>query len=329
MSIRLTVAAALAALALAPAAAAADGPLPPGSCETHGAAGLAYETGVNCRFVEVDGHPRRYVVYVPDRRLPEAPVVFMFHGSSGTGEQFLRISGWREQADRTGLVAVFPTALQYRVLESGFRVTKWNEFGLRAKIDPDELPPGYPEDAPMPADDTGFVDAMLADLESRLPIDRHRIYMSGFSNGAGFAARLSVERSTRVAAAAYSAGGLSRAKEPDRPVPTYITAGTLDDRLLTRTGLAELPLDPVEILSDPVLGSFVDPHLATLGLDEGDFGAVTSPTSTLLRWPAPDPLLQFRMIARLEHRYPNGDNNPAGFAAAPEFWDFFRAHRLP
>jgi hypothetical protein len=29
----------------------------------------------------------------------------MFHGSTGTGEQFLRISGWREQADATGLVA--------------------------------------------------------------------------------------------------------------------------------------------------------------------------------------------------------------------------------
>ena len=116
---------------------------------------------------------------------------------------------------------------------------------------------------------------------------------------------------------------------PDRPVPTYITLGTLDDRILEDTGLAELPLDPVEILSDPVLGSFVDHHTATLGLDGGDLGAVTRETSTLLRWPAPAPLLQFRMIARLEHRYPNGDNNPAGVAAAPEFWDFFRAHRLP
>jgi poly(3-hydroxybutyrate) depolymerase len=329
MSIRLTAAVALATLALTPAVAAADGPLPPDACETHGAAGLAYQTGVNCRFVQVDGHPRRYVVYVPDRRLPAAPVVFMFHGSSGSGEQFLRISGWREQADRTGLIAVFPTALQYRVLESGFRVTKWNEFGLRAMIDPHELPPGYPADAPMPADDTGFVDAMLADLDSRLPIDRHRIYMSGFSNGANFAARLSVERSTRIAAAAYSAGGLADAKEPDRSVPTYITAGTLDDRLLTRTGLAELPLDPVEILANPVIGSFVDAHIDTLGLDEGDFGAVTSPHSTMLRWPAPDPLFQFRMIRGLQHKYPDADNNPAGFAAAPEFWDFFRAHRLP
>jgi poly(3-hydroxybutyrate) depolymerase len=321
MSIRLTVVATLAVLAVAPASAAADGPLPPGSCATHGAAGLAYETGVNCRFVEVDGHPRRYVVYVPERRLPEAPVVFMFHGSSGTGEQFLRMSGWREQADRTGLIAVFPTALQYRVLDSGFRVTKWNEFGLRHKIDRDELPPGYPEDAPMPADDTGFVDAILGDLDSRLPIDRRRIYLSGFSNGANFAARLSVERSTRIAAVGYAAGGLPGAGEPDRAVPTYITAGTLDDRILAQAGLPELPLDPVEILANPVLGSFLDAPLATLGLDAGDFGAVTSPDSTVLRWPAPDPLLQFRMIRGLGHNYPD--------AAAPEFWDFFRAHRLP
>ena len=332
MSIRLMAAAALAtvaALALLAGRAHADGPLPPDACETHGAAGLVYETGVNCRFVDVDGHPRRYVVYVPDRRLPAAPVVFMYHGSSGTGEQFLRTSGWREQADRTGLIAVFPTALQYRVLESGFRVTKWNEFGLRDKIDLDERPPGYPEDAPMPADDTGFVDAILADLDSRLPIDRRRIYMSGFSNGANFAARLSVERSTRIAAAAYSAGGLENAEHPDRPVPTYITAGTLDDRLLARTGLAELPLDPVEILANPVINAFLEASLDTLGLDAGDFGSVTSPTSTLLRWPAPDPVLQFRMIRGLRHKYPDADNNPAGFAAAPEFWDFFRAHRLP
>ena len=58
------------------------------------------------------------------------PVVFMFHGSTGTGEQFLRVSGWREQADATGLVAVFPTGLRYRVLDSGRLSTKWNSFSL-------------------------------------------------------------------------------------------------------------------------------------------------------------------------------------------------------
>ena len=38
-------------------------PLPPGACVTHGAVGLAYEVGVNCRVVNVDGHPRRFVEY--------------------------------------------------------------------------------------------------------------------------------------------------------------------------------------------------------------------------------------------------------------------------
>ena len=64
----------------------------------------------------------------------------------------------------------------------------------------------------MPADDVGFVDAIMADVGARLPIDRHRVYASGFSNGANFTARLSVERSNRLAAVAYSAGGLIEAQ---------------------------------------------------------------------------------------------------------------------
>jgi polyhydroxybutyrate depolymerase len=317
MSPRLIVAAVLALAGVLMLATGADAAV---SCDTRGQAGIAYETGVNCRTVEIDGHPRRYVAYLPARRLPEAPVVFMFHGTSGTGEQFLRTSGWREQADRTGLIAVFPTALRYRVIESGRRVTKWHEFGLEPKIT-DELPPGYPEDAPFPADDVGFVDAIVHDLDSRLPIDRHRIYASGFSNGANFAARLSVDRADRLAAAAYSGGGLDGPHTADRAVPSYITAGTRDAKILEGTGLGELPLDPVEILATPPTGPFLDGHLKTLQLDPGDFATTTRPRSTLIRWPARDPVLQFCMIAGLGHRYPDG--------AAREFWEFFASNELP
>ena len=66
----------------------------------------------------------------------------------------------------TGLVAVFPTGLRYRVLDSGLRVTKWNDFSLAGEVDLEELPPGYPEGAPMPADDVGFVDSCMADLDA-------------------------------------------------------------------------------------------------------------------------------------------------------------------
>ena len=223
------------------------------------------------------------------------------------------------------------------MLESGRRSTKWNDFGLAAEVDLDERPRGYPEDSPMPADDVGFVDAIMADVGARLPIDRHRVYASGFSNGANFTARLRVERSNRLAAVAYSGGGLHEAQDaPDRPVPTYVSVGTRDDRILEDTGLAELPLNPVEILTSarrrPVHST---PTSATLGLDENQFGAIARPRSTTLRWPATGsgpggarvPVRHARRRSATSTR--NGGNNPAGFEAAPEFWEFFENHPLP
>jgi hypothetical protein len=117
-------------------------------------------------------------------------------------------------------------------------------------------------------------------------------------------------------------------------VPTYATLGTRDGHVLEDTGLAELPLNPVGILTSPIVDPFIDLNLATLGLDEGDFGAIARPRSTTLRWPATGTgpggaLFRFGMLAGLRHRYPNGGNNPAGFEAAPEFWDFFLHHPLP
>ena len=330
----------LIAATLAPSAQARESPLPAGACATEGAVGIPYRTGVNCRIVEVDGHPRRFVVYVPRQRPvtgPLRPVVFMFHGSSGTGEQFLRSSGWREQADATGLVAVFPTGLRYRVLDSGRLSTKWNDVALAGDVDLDERPRGYPEDAPWPADDVGFVDSIMGDLGTRLPIDRDRVYASGFSNGAGFAARLAVERSQLLAAAAFSGGALPAAQAPARAIPMWLVAGALDDRILANTGpppLTELPLDPVSLLAEPVIGSTVGAHLATLGLDENLVGTLALADSTAFRWPAIGEgpgggVFRFSLLAGLGHSYPHARNNDAGFEAAPEFWEFFRTHRLP
>ena len=221
--------------------------------------GTAYAVGVNCRTVTLEGHPRRFIVYVPATAPvtgPRRPVVFMLHGTGGDGAQFLRISGWREQADATGLVAVFPDGLRYRVLDSGNLKSKWNAFDLAEEIDTGELPPGSDPGAPVPADDVGFVDTMLGDLDAGLPIDRHRIYASGFSNGAGFTARLGVDRSETIAAVAYTGGGLPSEQSPTRPVPSYGTVGSLDAKILDNADapLSEFPLDPLQILRDPTIG---------------------------------------------------------------------------
>src|SRR6185295_7200337 len=68
-------------------------------CDSVGVSGIPYVPGVNCRLMEVDGYTRRYVVWLPLVGVPAgSPAVFMLHGASGTREQFLRLSGWREKA---------------------------------------------------------------------------------------------------------------------------------------------------------------------------------------------------------------------------------------
>jgi polyhydroxybutyrate depolymerase len=325
--IRRALAALAAATLLAPAAAHANDP-PEIECTTTSG---AYAVGTNCREIEVDGAQRRFVAYVPATRPAtgsRAPVVFMHHGSSGSGEQFLRMSGWRQQADATGLVAVFPTGLRYRMLENGRRSTKWNDGHLHELVDLDERPRGYPAAAPFPADDVGFFDAMLAELDAHLRIDRRRVYASGFSNGADFTAHLAMERSTVLAAAAFSAGALQEPATPERSIPLAMSVGTRDDRILALTGLPELPLDPVEVLTQPVLDAAIERHLVSLGLDPARYGALARARSTELRWPGTDPAFRFLMLGGLGHKYPNGTNNPAGFSAAQEFWRFFAAHPM-
>ncbi len=305
----------LAVLAAPPAQAPAQEPV---DCVTRSG---SYEPGVNCRELVVDGDRRRFIVYVPERVAPATgrPLVFMFHGTSGDGAKFLRISGWREQADATGLVAVFPTGLRYRLLASGRRVTKWNDGGLSELIDPAGRPP---------ADDVGFVDAMLAELRGRLPVDSARTYASGFSSGAEFTARLALERSDVFAAAGFSAGGPARAHVPDRPIPMALTLGTRDDRVLAQTGLDELPLDPAAILATPAIAGTLGNLQRSLGLTREPTEVRVRDHSTRLRWSGAGEL-RFTMLAGVTHQFPNGRNNPAGFEAAAHFARFFAAHPLP
>jgi hypothetical protein len=122
---------------------------------------------------------------------------------------------------------------------------------------------------------------------------------------------------------------LFEAAQPERRIPMTMTAGSRDDRLLALTGLTELPLDPVEILTQPVMDQAIERHLATLGLDPARYGALARAHATELRWPGTDPAFRFLVLDGVRHRYPNGRNNPAGFAVAPEFWEFFTAHPLP
>ena len=57
-----------------------------------------YESGKNRFTTIIDGDTREYYVHVPAayNGTAPAPVVFMLHGTSGDGENFYNISGWKE-----------------------------------------------------------------------------------------------------------------------------------------------------------------------------------------------------------------------------------------
>ncbi len=52
--------------------------------------------------LKLDGADREYIVVKPSGVVPPGgyPVVFMFHGTSGDGEQFYNTSRWKEKGEK-------------------------------------------------------------------------------------------------------------------------------------------------------------------------------------------------------------------------------------
>ena len=162
-----------------------------------------WNTGRNDYQIEVEGVERHFIVSIPRNYTHQEafPVVFMFHGTSGTGEKFYNISGWKEKGEQEGIITVFPTALKYCYIDSDGKQknkTKWNDGKLET----------YVCSGVTLKDDVLFVRNILKRLRKHLKIDESRIYASGFSNGAGFVSRLAVDLSDVLAAVVAVAGGL-------------------------------------------------------------------------------------------------------------------------
>ena len=74
--------------------------------------------------------------------------------------------------------------------------------------------------------------------------------------------------------------------------------------------------------------------LTSIGLAQAPYTASTRGTSTELRWTTAlagnrdGNELRFLVLADLRHQYPNGRNNPNGFAMTSLLWPFFLAHPL-
>jgi polyhydroxybutyrate depolymerase len=158
--------------------------------------------------MESAGVGRGYVLFVPEACPPGGtwPVVIDLHGSGSHPREQLSITGMAAEATRRGLVVLLPVAA-VPIPGGG---TTWN-------IPPDPTRP----------DDVQYVADALEDAALRVPLDRSRVYVSGFSGGARLASAIASAHPERIAAAG-AVGGLRAPDGPGAPVPIVAWHGTAD-----------------------------------------------------------------------------------------------------
>lgn len=169
----------------------------------------AATTGTHERLLRFAGDARNYVLHIPARLDPArpAPLVVAMHGGGGHAafmaddERY----GLITTAEREGFVVVFPNG--YSKFPRG-RLATWNAGGCC----------GDARDRS--SDDVGFVRAVVAEVQSRVPIDPARIFATGMSNGGMMAYRLACEAADLFRAVAAVAGTEAMQRcAPSRPVP--------------------------------------------------------------------------------------------------------------
>ncbi len=139
---------------------------------------------------------RTYGVHLPNDRPPTqpAPVVLVFHGGGGNAENAARMSGMDAKADAEGFIVAYPNGTGLR---PNAKFLTWNAWRCCGAALDDKV------------DDVGFVRALVEDVARRYPVDRKRIYATGFSNGAMLTYRLGCEMGDVLAAIAPVAGALN------------------------------------------------------------------------------------------------------------------------
>jgi len=307
------------------------------------------------RFVLEDSQ-REVIVYVPQRAVGKrAPVVMMLHGTSGDGEKFYNISGWKEKADTEGLIAVFPTALVYCYAEDENEdgdfddpgehaiSTKWAagklggpKMPLCTPAELAQLPPARRAEVDHPLrDDVAYVRAILDLLAREYVIDARRVYVSGFSNGGSMSGRLAMELSDRFAAAACNSGFLSLPPVAvPRPISVVLTSGEVDDKVLARLGIAALPMRESLLTEVPYVETGVAAPMRTVQSVGSTYGyderVVGGRKVIRYRWTESQlgatNAVELLVVEGLGHAYPNGTNSP--LVMADYLWTVFRERSL-
>ena len=296
-----------------------------------------YVVGKNQFIIKVDNDDREYFVHVPVayNATTPTPVVFMLHGTSGDGNKFYNISGWKEVGEAENIITVFPSSWSYCIITSGQQntTTKWNSQPAEWTFCAGQVP----------RNDMKFFNSIITELNTKFSIDNKKIYLVGFSNGSQMAGKCSVEMGDKFAAIVESAGSLYSTTPtvqthfPVRKLPILFQKGNQDygpgntGTKAPMGSLSDLLTNPSSTLINGSIYNSAQTNVTNFGLNPaftiaGDTNVVVTASYVSA---SGNSLNNFHvsLIKNLEHAYPNGINHP--FRSAVANWAWLKQFSLP
>lgn len=164
------------------------------------------------RTFDINGTPRKALVFQPKVQAGKSPVIFVFHGHGGNA-QFASKKIDFQNYDQQALVVFMegiPGTSGYVIDKKG-RLNGWQMFP-NDKGNRDVL----------------FFDEVLKDLVKNDNADAERIYLVGHSNGARFVNVLWAERADKIAAICSVAAQGGRMIQGAKPLSVWMSMGKND-----------------------------------------------------------------------------------------------------
>ncbi|HEX3696053.1 MAG TPA: PHB depolymerase family esterase [Polyangia bacterium] len=156
------------------------------------------------------GVARDYILHVPtgyDGNSP-VPLVLDIHGLTSNAFEQELLSGWRQKADASGFIVVYPDGLN----------ASWNGGSLCCGTSQMNG-----------VDDEGFLRTVVAKVSQDGCIDPKRVYATGLSNGGAMSHLLACRAADLFAATApVSMGNGTMPCQPSRPLSVIMFRGTSD-----------------------------------------------------------------------------------------------------
>jgi polyhydroxybutyrate depolymerase len=270
--------------------------------------------------IRVGALSRTFLLHVPRERLRRFgvpvgfPLVIVLHGSGADAGTIRRMSGLDSLSEMARFLVAYPNATTGAL---GLK-SDWNAgecCGAAANRD---------------VDDVGFMHALIGSIAARLPVDRRRVYVAGFSDGARMTYRAGCDLSTELAAIAVVAGSLMDAHcAPTRAVPLIAFHGTADDEVPYFDSALTAPRLP-----PPAAWAKFPPSIQFWAAADGCHEAAithVAPHVVLTRFGhcAADVVLY--TVQDGLHAWPggqaDGDEPTHELSASRELWNFFVHHR--